>query len=47
LFSHVQLSGSCKQNGHITVPQPTHVLLDLLQPQCLQLFKEVLYHHAL
>lgn len=40
LFSQLQLLGSCKQIGHIIVPQPTHVLSALLQPQCLQPLKE-------
>ena len=35
LFSHLQFSGSCKQDGHIIEPQPTQVLSDLLHPQCL------------
>jgi hypothetical protein len=40
LFSQLQLLGSCKQIGHIIIPQPTHVLSALLQPQCLQPLKE-------
>jgi|RhiMetdeSRZDD1v2_1073273.scaffolds.fasta_scaffold29968_3 hypothetical protein len=42
LFSHLQSSGSLKHIGQIRVPHPTHVLLDLLQAQCLHLL--VIYH---
>lgn len=34
LFSQLQCSGSFKQDGHMILPHPTHVLLSLLQPQC-------------
>lgn len=33
LFSHLQLLGSFKHDGHMTVPHPTQVLFNLLQPQ--------------
>ena len=38
LFSHLQSNGSCKQIGHMTVPQPIHVLFFRLHAQCLHLF---------
>jgi hypothetical protein len=37
LFSHLQSSGSFKHIGQTRVPQPTHVLLYLLQAQWLHL----------
>jgi len=39
------LLGSNKQNGHIIVPQPMQVLLNLLQPQCLQSLKEEVHYY--
>jgi len=35
LFSHLQKTGSFKQDGHMIAPHPTQVLSDLLHPQCL------------
>ena len=39
--SHLQLCGSCKQQLQITIPQPTQVLLDTLQAQCLHVFMHI------
>jgi len=33
LFSHLQFVGSFRHVGQIKAPQPTHVLLSLLQAQ--------------
>jgi len=44
LFSQLQLSGSFRQDGHMMIPHPTQVLLNLLQPQCLHSFIQQFYH---
>ena len=38
---HLQSRGSCKQQVQITTPQPTQVLLDILQAQCLHAFMHI------
>jgi hypothetical protein len=38
LFSHLQSMGIFKHDGQIIMPQPTHLLVDALQAQCLHSF---------